>query len=133
MYKRLVGSLMYLTATRPDIMFAVSLISFFLESPKNTHRKDGKRILRYIFRTTKFSIQYTSNSNFKLIGYTNSDFAGSIDDRKSASGYVFNFGLGSVAWASKKHPIVTLSYDEEEYVTTKSSCMSNCMDEKNSF
>ena len=51
-----------------------------------------------------------------MIGYTDSDFAGSIDDRKSTYGYVFSFGLGSVAWASKKHPIVTLSSSEAEYV-----------------
>ena len=90
LYKRLVGSLMYLTATRPDIMFIVSLISRFMETPKNTHSQAGKRILRYIVGTTNFGIQYTSNSNFKLIGYTDSDFAGSIDDRKSTSGYVFS-------------------------------------------
>ena len=83
----------------------------------------GKRILRYITRTTNFGIQYTSNSNFKLIGYTESDFAGSIDDRKSTSGYVFSFGLGSVAWASKNQPIVTLSFVEVEYVAaTTTAC-----------
>ena len=56
MYKRLVGSLMYLTTTRPDIMFAVSLISRFMETPKSTHWKYGKRILRYIAGTTNFGI-----------------------------------------------------------------------------
>ena len=110
MYKRLVGSLMYLTARKPKIVFAVSLISRFMETPKNTHWKAGKRILRYITETTNFGIQYTSNSNFKLIGYTDSDFAGSIDYRKSTYGYVFSFGSGSVAWASKKQPIVTIFY-----------------------
>ena len=56
LYKRLVGSLMYLTATRPDIMFAISLVSRFMETPKSTHRQDGKRILRYITETTNFGI-----------------------------------------------------------------------------
>ena len=93
------------------------------ESPKNTHWKDGKRILRYIARTTNFGIQYTSNSNFKLIGYTDSDFAGSIDDRKSTSGYVFSFVSGSVAWASKKQPILTLSSADAKYVVaTTTTC-----------
>ena len=78
-------------------MFALSLISIFMESPKNTHWKVGKRILRYIYGTTSFGIQYTSYSNFKLIGYTDNDFASSIDDRKITSGYVFSFGSGSVA------------------------------------
>ena len=107
---------MYLTTTRPDIMFVVSFISRFMELPNNTHWKVGKRILRYIAGTTNFGIQYTPNSNFKLIGYTDSDFAGSIDDRKSTSSYVFSFGSGSVAWESKKQPIVTLSRAEAEYV-----------------
>ena len=97
-------------------MFAVSFISRFMETPKCTHWKARKRILRYIAETTNFCIQYTSNSNFKLIGYTHSDFADSIDDKKSTSRYVFNFGSGSVAWALKKQPIVTLSSVEEEYV-----------------
>ena len=88
MYKRLVGSLMHLTATRLDIMFAVSLISRFTETPKSTQWQDGKRILRYIAGTTNFGIQYTSNSNFKLIRYTDSDFADSIDDKKNTGGYV---------------------------------------------
>ena len=83
---------MYLTATRLDIMFAVSLISRFMESPKNTHWQVGKMILRYIVGTENFGIQYTSTSNFKLIGYTDSDFAGSIDGRKSTYGYMFIFG-----------------------------------------
>ena len=83
---------MYLNPTRHDIMFAVSFISRFMETPKNTHSQDGKRILRYIAGTTNFDIQYTSNSSFKLIGYTHSDFAGSNDDRKSTSGHVFSFG-----------------------------------------
>ena len=76
---------MYLTAPRPNIMFVVSLISRFMESPKNTHQKAGKRILRYIAGTTNFDIQYTSNSNFKFIGYTDIDFVGSINDRKNTS------------------------------------------------
>jgi len=125
LYKRLVGSLIYLTATRPDIMFAVSLISRFMETPKSTHWQAGKRILRYIAGTTNYGIQYSSNSNFELIGYSDSDFAGSIDDRKSTSGYVFSFGSGAVAWASKKQPIVTLSSAEAEYVAvTAATCQS---------
>ena len=123
LYKRLVGSLMYLTATRPDIMFAVSLFSIFMESLKNTHWRFGKRILRYIVETTNFGIHYTSNSHFTLIGYTDSDFASFIDDRKCTSGYVFSIGLGSIALVSKKQPIATLSSVEAEYVAaTTAAC-----------
>jgi hypothetical protein len=123
LYKMLVGILMYLTTTIPDIMVVVSLISRFMETPKSTHWQAGKRILRYIARTTDFGIRYTSNLNFELIVYIDSDFVGSIDDRKSTSGYVFILGSGEVAWASKKQPIVTLSSTDAEHVaTTTTAC-----------
>ena len=94
-----------------------------MEAPKNTHWKDGKRILIYIAGTTNLGIHYTSNSNFKLIGYTNNDFASSIDDRKSTSRYVFSFGSRSVARESQNQPIVTLSSTEAEYVAaTTAAC-----------
>jgi hypothetical protein len=118
LYKRLVGIFMYLTTTKPDIMFAISLISRFMETPKSTHWQAGKTILRYVARTTDFGIRYTSSLKFELIRYTDSDFAGSIDDRKNTSGYVFSLGSGALAWASKKQPIVTLFSIEAEYVTT---------------
>lgn len=123
LYKRVVGSLMYLTATRPEIMYVVSLISRFMESPKDSHWQAGKRILRYVSGTRNYGIQYAKSNEFKLIGYTDSDCVGSIDDRKSTSGYVFHFGIGVVSWASKKQPIVTLSFAEAEYVAaTGASC-----------
>ena len=82
LYKRLVGNLMYLTTTRPHVMFVVSFISRFVESSKRTHWKEGKMILRYVSRTTNYGVMYTSNSDFKLIDYTDSDFVGSVDDKK---------------------------------------------------
>ena len=124
-FKRLVGSLMYLIATRLDILYAVSLISRFMEAPKASHWQVGKRILRYIAGTAEYGILYSSNSEFKLIGFTDSDFAGSQDDRKSTSGYVFNLGSGEIAWSSKKQQIVTLSSAEAEYVAaTSAACQS---------
>ena len=127
LYKRLVGGLMYLTTTKPDIMFVISLISRFMETPKSTHWQARKRILRHLVGTTDFGIRYTSNLNFELIRYTDSDFAGSIDDRRNTSGYVFSLGSGAVAWASKKQPIVTLS---SIVCCNSCSCMSSCVDEK---
>ena len=64
---------------------------------------------------------YSTSKNFKLIGYTNSDNGGSIDDMKSTSGYTFHFGTCVVSWASNKYPIVTLSSAEAEYVATTSA------------
>ena len=123
LYKQLVGSLIYLTATRPDIAFAASFISRFMESPTDSHWKVGKRILRYIAGTTTYGLWYTSSEDSVLTGHTDSDFAGSLDDRKSTSGYAFLFGKNLISWASKKQPIVSLSSTEAEYVAaTTAAC-----------
>ena len=76
--------------------------------------------MRYVNGKKYFGIKYSTSEDFKLIGYTDSDCGGNIDDRKSTSGYTFNFGTGMVSWAPRKHPIVTLSSAEEEYVATTS-------------
>eukprot|EP00253_Pinus_taeda_P024985 PITA_24985 len=102
LFKILVGSLMYLIATRLDIMQGVSLISRFMETPKDTHWSVGKRIMRYIAGTRDCGIMYASTKNKELIGYTDSDFAGSLDDRKSTSGFVFHLGLGVISWSSNR-------------------------------
>ena len=83
LYKSIVGSLMYLTATRPDIMYTVSLISRFMETPKETHWQANKRILRYVNGAKEYGVLYSTSDKFKLIGYTDSDWAGSVDDKKS--------------------------------------------------
>eukprot|EP01018_Ginkgo_biloba_P027335 Gb_24906 [translate_table: standard] len=122
-YRRLVGSLMYLTSTRPDIMYAVSLVSRFMQDPSETHFRVAKRILRYVNGTCNFGIWYTSSDVFGLVGYTDSDWAGSIDDRKSTSGYAFNLGSGVISWSSKKQSTVSLSTAEAEYIaTTLATC-----------
>ncbi|KAL0318765.1 UNVERIFIED_CONTAM: Retrovirus-related Pol polyprotein from transposon RE1 [Sesamum angustifolium] len=92
MYRSLIGSLLYLTATRPDIMFATSLLSRFMQSPSQVHYAAAKRILRYLRGTKDFGIWYKSTNNAKLVGYTDSDWAGSVDDMKSTSGYTFHLG-----------------------------------------
>eukprot|EP00253_Pinus_taeda_P025045 PITA_25045 len=125
LYKSIVGSLMYLTTTRPDIIYAVSLISRFMERPKEAHWQAAKRILRYVKGTKKFGILYNVSEHSDLVGYTDSDWAGSVDDRKSTSGYVFNMGSGAISWASKKQSIVALSTAEAEYVAaTAAACQS---------
>ena len=80
LYKSIVGSLMYLTATRPDIMFVVSLISRFMERPKEAHWQATKIILRYVKGTKRFGILYTVSECSDVIGYTYSDWVGSVDD-----------------------------------------------------
>ncbi|KAL0348008.1 UNVERIFIED_CONTAM: Retrovirus-related Pol polyprotein from transposon RE2 [Sesamum angustifolium] len=81
-YRSLIGSLLYLTTTRPDIMFATSLLSRFMQSPSQVHYAAAKRILRYLRGTKDFGIWYKSTNDAKLVGYTDSDWAGSVDDMK---------------------------------------------------
>uniref|UniRef100_A0A251UJX2 Putative ribonuclease H-like domain-containing protein n=1 Tax=Helianthus annuus TaxID=4232 RepID=A0A251UJX2_HELAN len=115
-YRSLVGCLMYLTNTRPDILFAVNKLTQFMERPKKSHWEARKRILRYIKGTTNHGIIYSKGSKGKLVGFSDSDYAGSIDDSKSTSGYVFHLGSGAVAWQSKKQKVVALSSTEAEYI-----------------
>ena len=79
-----------------------------MESPKDSHWKAGKRVMRYVSGTIDLGNMYSTLENFKLIGYIDSENGGKIDDRKSTSGYTFNFGTCVVSWDSKKQPIVTL-------------------------
>jgi hypothetical protein len=112
---------MYLTETRPDILYGVSLISSFMETPKESHWKEGKIILRYINGTKYFGINYSTSKYFIVIRYIDSDCGGSIDDRKSKYEYTFHFGIGIVSWELGNHTIVTLCSAEGEYVTTTST------------
>nr|KYP44456.1 Retrovirus-related Pol polyprotein from transposon TNT 1-94 [Cajanus cajan] len=101
-YKQLVGSLMYITATRLNLMFSVSLISRFMSQPTQIHMQVAKRVLRYLQGTVDFGIFYKKGGDEELLAYTNSDYAGELVDRKSTSGYVFLLSNGAVAWSSKK-------------------------------
>eukprot|EP00253_Pinus_taeda_P007829 PITA_07829 len=109
LYKSMIGNLMYLTATRPDIMYEVSLVSRFMETPKEKHWKATKIILRYVNGTKEYDIFYIGTNDFRLVGYTDNDWVGSVDDRKSTLEYVLHLGYGSISWTSKKQPIVSLS------------------------
>jgi hypothetical protein len=101
----------------------VSLISRFMETPKESHWKEGKRILRYVNGTKDFGIMYSTSEDFILIGTIDSDCGGNIDDKKSTYGYTFHFGIGIVSRESRKQPILTLSSAEEEYIAATSvSC-----------
>ncbi|BFG32621.1 hypothetical protein CerSpe_188960 [Prunus speciosa] len=107
---------MYLTATRPDLMYSVCLISRYMADPTEEHLLAAKRVLRYLKGTLELGLFYAREGAIELFAYTDNDYAGDYDDRKSTSGYVFKLSGGAVAWASKKQPIVTLSTTEAEYV-----------------
>lgn len=120
-FRSLVGCLMYLTATRPDILNAVSILSRFMHCASEWHLKAAKRVLRYVKGTCDFGIKFTRSKEFKLVGFSDSDWGGSIDDMKSTSGYCFTLGSGIFSWSSKKQEIVAQSTAEAEFVAATSA------------
>lgn len=126
LYKQMVGCLMYLTVTRPDMMYVVCLISRFMAKPREEHMMAAKRVLRYLKGTLELGIFYKKGSELNLQAYTDSDYAGDVDDRKSTSGYVFLMSGGAVCWSSRKQEVVTLSSTEAEYVVA-TSCACHCV------
>jgi hypothetical protein len=119
----MVGSLNYLTTTRPDISYSVSVLSQFMEKPHESHWNAAKEVLMYLKGTLDYGIKYTDASNVELIGYSDSDWARNMDDRRSTIGYAFNIGSRVVSWSSKKQPTVSLSSIEAEY---KALCATTC-------
>jgi len=119
-YQSIVGSLMWLIlATRPDIAFTVSMLSKFNAAPTTEHMAAATYTLRYLRNKSDLAIQYNSKDSDSPdlpIGYTDSDFAGDPDDRKSTSGYVFMLGGGAISWRARKQPLVAFSTVEAEYI-----------------
>ncbi|KAK6117906.1 hypothetical protein DH2020_048354 [Rehmannia glutinosa] len=101
-YRALIGSLLYLTTNRPDITFAVGVCARFQSAPKESHMIATKRILRYLKGCQEVGLWYPKEGGFKLIGYSDSDYAGCIVDRKSTSGTCQMLGNRLVSWFSKK-------------------------------
>jgi len=114
-YRELVGSLIYLAnASRPDIAFAANALSRFCSNPGTAHWHLAKRILRYLKHTSHYSIVYEKNDD-RLQAFTDSDWAGDTDDRKSCTGNVITLAGGPISWRSKKQTSVALSTMEAEY------------------
>ncbi|CAL5347060.1 unnamed protein product [Camellia sinensis] len=116
LYRSLIGCLMYLTATRPDIMHVVSLLSRYMHCASEIHFQAAKRILRYVKGTIDSGIRFSQVKNFNLHGYSDSDWAGCVDDMRNTSGYCFSFGSGIFSWCSKKQEVIAQSTAEAEYV-----------------
>jgi len=113
-YREMIGSLMYCaTMTRPDIAFAVSMLSQFLESPRTTHLKAVKRVFCYLLGTKHLKLVLGGNTT--VVGFSDADWA-SQRHCHSISGYAYFVGLGTISWSAKKQPIITLSSTEAEYV-----------------
>jgi len=113
----LIGSLIYLTNTRPDLSYAISILSRFMQEPRYNHWNAAKRVLRYIQGTKDFGLLYTKTKIFILGGYSDVNFVGSIDDRASTSGYLMNMGSATVSWSCKKQATVATSSVEVAYIS----------------
>jgi hypothetical protein len=121
-YRSMIGSLMYLTASRPDIMWAVGCCARFQSNPKQSHETAVKRIFRYLKGTPKLGLWYPKSDNFDLIAYSDSDHAGCRIDRKSVSGGCQFLGNRLVSWQSKKQTTVSISTAQAEYTAASSCC-----------
>ena len=102
-YRSMIGSLLYVTASRPDVMQAVGQVARFQAAPKETHIIAVKRIFKYLKGTLGFGLWYPKGNDLTLIAYSDTDWAGCVDDRKSTSGTTFFLGGCLVSWSSKKH------------------------------
>ena len=123
-YRRVIGCLGYLTHTRPDISYAVGMMSRHMEKPTSLHQQAVKHILHYVKGTTSYGIQYGRGSeDEELIGFTDSDLAGDIDGRKSTGGMAYNLNGNLITWQSQKQRTVALSACETEFMAaTAAAC-----------
>lgn len=122
-YRELIGSLTYLSVTsRPDITYATSFLSRYLDKPTSQHWKAAKRILRYLKHTINKGLTYfRTDKPIQLITYTDADWGSDKTDRKSVSGSATYFGKNLISWSSKKQCTVSLSSAEAEYIAAASA------------
>lgn len=124
MFKSMIGGLRYLVHTRPDIAYAVGIVSRYMEHPTKLHLNAVKRIMRYVQGTIQFGLVYSQvGGNNVLTGYSDSDLAGHLDDRRSTGGMVFYLNESVVTWVSQKQRCVALSSCEAEFMAaTAAAC-----------
>lgn len=116
-YASIVGSLMYAsTCTRPDISFAVGMLGRYQSNPGKDHWVAAKKVLRYLQGTKDHVLTYRRSSHLEVIGYSDSDYAGCVDSRKSTFGYVFLLAGGAISWKSRKQSVIATSTMEAEFV-----------------
>ena len=122
LYQSAVGKLIYpSTRMRPDIAFAVSNVAKFTAKPTEQQWRAMKHIIRYLAGTTNFGLLFTRNESTECTGYSDADWGGDIDDRKSTSGYLYLMSGAPVSWRSKKQSCITLSTAEAEYMSLTSA------------
>ncbi|XP_063946041.1 uncharacterized mitochondrial protein AtMg00810-like [Daucus carota subsp. sativus] len=125
-YRCVVGSLRYLTHTRPDISYSVGVVSRFMDKPTVKHQQVVKHILRYVRGTIDHGLVYVNEKSGKVLsGFSDSDLAGDVIDRRSTDGICFYLNKSLISWASKKQRVVALSSCEAEYMAaTTAACQS---------
>ena len=121
-YRGMIGSLLYLTASRPDIVFAVGLCARFQIAPKESHYIAVKRIFRYLVGTTSIGLWYKKGSHFNFMAYCDADYARDKIERKSTSGACQLLGEALVSWCCRKQSTITLSTIEAEYISAANYC-----------
>jgi hypothetical protein len=125
LYSQLIGSLMYLVNTRPDICFAINTLSQFMVEPSRVHWLETKHVLRHLCGTVDYGLDYQRGDGVRLVGYSDSDWAGCVSDRKSTSGCCLRLGSAVVSLFSRKKKSVALSFVEAEYMAASQvSCES---------
>ena len=118
----MIGSLLYLTANRPDISFSVGVCARYQANPKESHLVAIKRIIHFVNGTSNHRIWYSFNTNPSLVRFSDTNWVGNCDDRKSTSGGCFFLGNNLVSWFCKKQNSISLSTAEAEYIATGSAC-----------
>jgi hypothetical protein len=122
MYRSMIRSLLYVTASRPDVIFSVCMCARFQATPRESHLKVTKRILRYLKHTQNVGLWYPKGARFELIGYSDSDYTGCKVERKSTSGICQLLGRSLMPWSSKKQNSIALSTSKVEYILASSCC-----------
>jgi hypothetical protein len=126
LYRSLAGALQYLTLTRPDISFAVQQVCLFMHAPTTTHFQLVKRILRYLKGTSHYGLQLYQSSSTDLSSYSDADWAGCPDTRRSTSGFCVFLGDNLVSWSSKRQATVSRSSAEAEYRAVANCVAESC-------
>ena len=122
LYRSIIGSLLYLTASKLDIAFSVRVCARFQAASKESHMTAVKRIICYVNGTFDYGIWYSRDSNDCLVGYSDVDWVGCVDNRKSTSGECFYLGNNLVSWMNKKQNLLSLSTAKAEYIAMSSCC-----------
>ncbi|KAK2985410.1 hypothetical protein RJ640_002990 [Escallonia rubra] len=122
LFRGMIGSLLYLSASRPDLMFSVCICARFEACPKESHLSAVKRIFKYLSGSLNLGLWYPRSSSLDLVGFSDSDYAGCLVDRKSTSGTCQFLGDALMSWHNKKQTYVALSTAEAKYVAARSCC-----------